>query len=134
MVNRKLLSLLSLLFISMLLLSCGGTTDREWSIENQSSSKISFTFKKHIYPYDIGGSLEKGEYRIVDISSEDKADMDPMIPYDVFSEMTVINENGESMKKDWQNNQNWEIYIEETETSPSKQLQTYRLVVKDADF
>ena len=134
MVKNNLAIKVLLPVLIFFLASCGGSTEREWSIENQSSSKISFTFKKHLYPYDIGGSLEKGEMRIVEITSEDKADMDPQIPYDVFSDLKITNANGAVMKKEWQDNNNWEIYIEETETSPSKQLQTYKLIVKDQDF
>ena len=134
MVKSKFLSILVFFVLSILLVSCGGTTEREWSIENQSSSEISFIFKKHLYPYNISGSLQKGEQRIVDISIEDRADLDPMIPYDVFSDLKITNAGGIVMKKEWQDNNNWEIYIEETETSPSKQLQTYKLIVKDQDF
>ena len=120
--------------IVIFLASCGGTTDREWSIENHSSTTIEFVFKKHNYPYTIQGTLDKGEKRIVEITIEEKADLDPQIPYDVFSDLLITNANGESMKKEWQDNNNWEIYIEETETSPSKQLQTYKLIVEDQDF
>jgi hypothetical protein len=134
MVKRKLELSLLLPILLLFIASCGATTEREWSIENQSSSKITFTFKKHLYPYDIGGSLENGEVRIVEISSDEKADLDPQIPYDVFSEMKITNVNGDVMKKEWQDNNNWEIFIEESNTRPQKQFQTYKLVVKDADF
>jgi hypothetical protein len=131
--NKAILKL-SLLALLIILFACNGTTDAEWSIENQSSATIDFSYKKHLYPYDINGSLKQGEKRIIQISSEDKASQDPLVPYDVFSDMKITNEQGEPMKKDWVDNNNWEIYIEETQTSPSKQLQTYKLVVKDQDF
>jgi hypothetical protein len=134
MIKDKLIKTMLVLLIGVILVSCGATTEREWSIENQSSSKISFRFKKHLYPYDIGGSLEKGERRIVEISSDEKADLDPQIPYDVFSEMKITNANGDVMKKEWQDNNNWEIFIEESDTRPQKQFQTYKLIVKDQDF
>ena len=134
MVRTNILYKVILPLFILFLASCGGTTDREWSIENQSSTTIEFTFKKHNYPYTIQGTLDNGENRIVEISIEEKADLDPQIPYDVFSDLLITNTKGESMKKEWQDNNNWEIYIEETQTSPSKQLQTYKLIVKDQDF
>jgi len=116
------------------LVSCEGNTDREWSIDNQSSTAIHFKAKLNGITDTTMGTVEKGEARILIIASEDKANADPQIPWDVFSYIFITNENGDTMLKEWQENTNWDIYIEETQQRPSKQLQTYVLIVKDNDF
>jgi hypothetical protein len=134
MTNIKKLFKIALPLLILLLVSCKGNTDREWGVDNASSTTIQVRAVLVLGTDTIYESIEKGEARIITITNESWANSDPQQAYDVFSAFLVTNANGDMLKKDFADNDNWEIYIEQTKHRPDHFEQTYVMVVKDEDF
>ncbi|NQT77354.1 MAG: hypothetical protein HQ565_06545 [Bacteroidetes bacterium] len=130
----KRLSHIAFLLLIFLLLSCQGSTNREWRVNNASSTTIQVRAVLVLGTDSIYESIETGETRIIIITSEPRANSDPQQAYEVFSSFLVTNANGDTIEKDFTNNDNWEIYIEHTKHRPDHFDLTYTLIVKDEDF
>ena len=134
MYNLKKLFNITLPLLIFLLVSCQGSTNREWRVHNTSSTTIQVRFVLVLSTDSIYESIETGEIRIIAITSEPKANSDPQQAYEVFSDFLVTNANGDTLKKNFINNDSWEIYIEHTKHRPDHFDMTYTLIVKDEDF
>ena len=134
MTNIKKLFNIALPLLILFLVSCKGNTDREWSVENASSTTIQVRAVLVSSTDTIHESIEKGESRLITITHESWANSDPQQAYEVFSAFLVTNANGDMLKKDFTDNHSWEIYIEQTKHRPDHFEQTYVMVVKDEDF
>ena len=121
--------------IVIFLVSCKGSTNREWRVDNQSSTTIEVNATLVINSDIIFDSIETGKTRILTITNEDWGNSDPQQAYDVFSDFMVTNVIGDTIKnKNFLDNDNWEIFFEQTKHDPDHYEQTYTLVVKDEDF
>lgn len=116
------------------LASCKGSVDREWSLENASSSRIEVTAALISTSDTIFEVFEPGDWKILTLTSEDWGNSEPQMAWEVFSYMYIINADSSEYKTNWTQNKNWDIFFEQTKRRPDHFEQTYRLIVKDADF
>jgi len=120
--------------VVFLLASCKGSVNREWSVENESSSTIELTAALLATSDTIFEVVEPGGSKILTITSEDWGNSDPQMAWEVFSYMYIVNIDSAEYKTNWTENKNWVIFFEQTKRSPDHFEQTYRLIVKDSDF
>lgn len=116
------------------LASCKGSVEREWSLENASSSTVEVTAALVATSDTIFEVFEPGEWKILTITTEDWGNSEPQMAWEVFSYMYIVNTDSSEYKNNWTENRNWDIYIEQTKRRPDHFEQTYRMIVKDADF
>jgi len=131
--TKKFLYYLTLPLVILFIVSCEGSVYREWSVENSSSQQI------HIEAVasnsdTIFEGLTPGEKMILAVTTEDRGNPDPEMAYDVFSYLKITNDSGRIYQLDWTENENWDIYIDQTSINPDKFDQTYNLIVEDGDF
>ena len=134
MTNIKKLFNIFVPLLIFFLASCVGNTDREWSVENASSTTIKVMAVLVFGTDSIYEIIETEETRIITITSEPKANSEPQHAYDVFSEFLVTNANGDTLRKNLLDNDSWDIYIEQTKRQPDHFYMTYTLIVRDEYF
>jgi hypothetical protein len=125
---------LAIPIIILFLASCKGSTDRDWSVINESSTDVE-VWAVLIFGTDtIYQYVEKGDSKILTITTEDWGNSEPQQPYDVFKEFVIINADSAISKKDWTDIHDWDVFIEQTKRTPPQYMQTYDMVVMDKDF
>ncbi len=133
MIKTKIIIKFVLPLVIFFLASCEGNTNREWRVNNNSSTTI--VVRAGIFSSDtLYLSIEPQVEKIITITSEEKGNSEPQQAYDVFSHFLVTNADGETTDMDYVDNDNWDIYIEESKRSPPHFEHTYTLVVTNADF
>lgn len=132
--NSRILIKLFLLLIVLFLVSCKGSTERVWSVENESSTLIKVRASLRINSDTVWENIPKGESKIITITTEDWGNSEFQLAYDVFKSFLVTRLGGDTSNIDWADNDSWEIFIEQTKHKPDHYQQSYDLVVTDADF
>jgi len=118
----------------VLLASCKGSVNREWSLENASSSTIEVTAALVSTSDTLYEVFEPGEWRVLTITSEEWGNSEPQMAWEVFSYIYIINTDSSEYKTNWTENRNWSRFFEQTKHRPDHFEQTYRLIVTDEDF
>lgn len=131
--NTKLINKLFLPVVMLFLISCEGSAERVWSVKNSTSDLVKVRAGLRINSDTIWQNIEAGDSKIITITTEDWGNSDPQFAYDVFSSF-LVTKIGDTIEKDWADNDNWEIYIEQTKHKPDHYQQTYDFVVTAADF
>ncbi len=134
MINIKTIKHITLIFIVFLMASCVGSTDREWAVDNSSSTAIFLRVGLLASTDTIYKIILKGEKTVITITTDDFGNADPQQAFDVFSHLLIVNADGDTSNIEWVDNDSWDIYIEQTKRRPDHFHQTYDLVVTDADF
>ncbi|RLD81540.1 MAG: hypothetical protein DRJ15_04085 [Bacteroidetes bacterium] len=133
MTITRLIYKLFLPFIMLLLISCEGSTERVWSVKNSTSDLVKVRAELRINSDTVWENIEAGDSRIITITTEDWGNSDPQFVYDVFSGF-LVTKIGDTIHKNWADDDNWEIYFEQTKHKPDHYQQTYDFVVTDVDF
>lgn len=134
MISNKILYRLFLPLIIIIMASCQGSSTREWSVKNESSTPIGVWAQVHTSSDTMRYLVESGDSRVLTILIEEKGNSDSQQPSDVYSYFFIKNENGEILTKDWTDLHDWDVFIEQTKSNPPQYFQTYEMIVTNADF
>ena len=118
----------------ILLASCQGNTDREWRVSNESSDTIHVQASLVFIADTIYDTVVPGDINIITITNEEKGNSLPQQAYDVFSFFMISGDEGDTIRKNFLDNDNWDIYIEQTKSNPQHFEQTYTMIVTDSDL
>lgn len=134
MISKKIIYGLLLPLIIIILASCHGSTEREWSVKNESSTTIDVWARLESNADTVHQVVEKGETKILTITTEDRGISDSQQPYEVFRLFLIKNEAGEIFTRDYADIHDWDVFIEQTKSNPPQYFQTYTMIVTNADF
>lgn len=134
MISNKIFPRLFLPLIIIILASCQGSSEREWSVKNESSATIEVWASVLTSTDTFHYSVEKGDSRILTILIEEKGNSEAQHPYDVYNYFMIKNADGESFTKDWTDLHDWDVFIEQTKSNPPQYFQTYEMIVTNSDF
>jgi len=126
---KKWLFLSSL--ILLLLSSCESETDVTYYVENRSSQTVNLSGRDLIHSSDVSETIASSE--TVAFMNWSKLGKDATIfePADVFSDLRIVNEGGDTANTNFQDLNQWEVNVEE---SRFMAIHQYTWVITDADF
>jgi hypothetical protein len=130
--KKLILSFLPLAII--ILVSCEGSTDREWGATNESSAIIEVKVVLVGQSDTLVQTIEPWQSKIITLTQEDKGISEAQQPYEVFSHFAVTKADTIVADLDWSDIHSWEIFIEQTKSNPPQFMQEYYIIVKNADF
>ena len=122
------------IFLAILFSSCEGNTDRFWKISNESSGQIHVESISNFDNTEFKDSISSGALKTISMNSQLGGNSNPQLPTQAISSLIVINDAGDTLKKDYTLEENWESIIENTRKVPSNYEHEYILEVTDEDF
>lgn len=127
---KKLIIPVMIIFLA----SCQGNTDREWRVSNESSDTVHVQASLVFIADTIYDTVVPGDINIITITNEEKGNSLPQQAYDVFSYFMISSDEGDPIRKNFLDNDNWDIYIDQTKSNPQHFEQTYTMIVTDKDL
>ena len=114
--------------------SCEGNTDYEWIIQNDASSLISVKANNAIYQDSTKTNIASNQQEKLMTYSMLGGSSKPLDPGASFSDLLILNSDGDTLKKDYQLNTNWNITITTVSKIPANYKHQYLFQVTDNDF
>ena len=131
--KKAIFNLLLSTVIILSLASCEGLTSVERIIENNSSSEINV-----VVIFDeidtLNSYIEMGGSELIRITEQLGGQPTASSPGNTISSLLIINESGDTLRKDYTVDENWLIEIEERSRIPSTYYHAYTFQVTDDDF
>lgn len=125
---------MSLFFLSILLLSCEGSTDIYKSIENNSSETITVSGSIPGVS-DYNKTIEPGQTELLYLGGDGMGASDivedPALGID---SLIITIGNNDTCRKDYHDQSNWEIGVGKTRKTPARYRHNYIFIVNDSDF
>jgi hypothetical protein len=133
---KKLNLLLGIITLSILTLtSCEGNTDRYRHIQNNSSNSISiFASGSDYYEFEFQENLEAGQSVMFYNTNQMGGSETIENPATGIDSLLIINSEGDTCKKDFTIENNWETKVEHRRKVPSDWQHNYTLTIDDSDF
>ncbi len=124
---------LNLVFILFLLLvSCEKSTTVAFKIKNISASPIIVSGHDLIHNWAIQDTILVGEEKQLSMWTKFGKDLNYFLPVTIFGDdLLVLNTQGDTLKKDYKNLDNWHINIDEERTVA---IHNYFLEIQTVDF
>lgn len=122
------------LFLGIIALtSCEGNTDRIRIIQNNTSGTIQVIATGSIFD-KVSKSILSGQSETLFISNQRGGSSYIEVPATGLDTLIITNSLGDTCKKDFLLQSNWNIRTEQTRKRPSNWQHEYKFAVTDSDF
>jgi hypothetical protein len=121
--------------LALFLVSCEGTTIREWKIENHSPDVLT-VYADINFSYLPADTTVVHPDQSITIGKTDNMGGQSQAgnPTDNINSILVTTFDGKSLKKDFSLNSNWIVESDHKTKLPSKYLHTFTFVISDEDL